>query len=57
MFLSTDLFAARREIVNPNRALGTVLGRPKIVKYRSDDRAAWLKTRVNSAGLASRLAR
>jgi hypothetical protein len=54
LFRSTALFAARREIVKPNRACGAALGQPRIVKYRSLERAGSAKTRPNSFELCKR---
>ncbi len=48
LFLSTALLAARREIVNPSRAIGRAFGLPRIVKKRSLERAGSAKTRPNS---------
>src|SRR5690606_24649315 len=57
LFLSTARFAARREIVNPNRAVRTVFGRASTVKKRSLERAGSANTRPNSAAAVRRFAR
>jgi hypothetical protein len=53
-FLSTALFAARREIVNPSRGTLRAFGRASTVKKPSDERTASAKTRPNSVEVCRR---
>ena len=57
MLLSTELFAERREIVKPKRAMLLELGHPSTVKNRSAERTPLTSTRPNSADLSSLCAR
>jgi hypothetical protein len=57
VFLSTALFAERRDIVKPKRAVPLGPAHPSTVKNRSDERTPVTSTRPNSVELRSRWAR
>ena len=56
-FLSTDLFAERRDIVKPNRAVPLAPAHASTVKYRSAERTPPTSTRPKSVDLRRRCSR